>query len=244
MAQFPVGGDAPTRRAAIAGAETANGWIMKIPPNVPEIDDAMLAADIARLAEMGKQREYRKNTMLIHEGDDGDTLYVIISGRVKVYAVDASDREVTYGILGPGNYFGEMSLDSGPRSAAVITLEPTVCSAVTKRALREFLVERPEFAFHLLITVIHRVRQMTKIARSLALDSVYSRLIRFITNNSVPHIEGTNILSERMTHQEMASRIGASREMVSRILKDLETGGYLSTHEHRLVILSKLPGQW
>jgi len=230
------------RRDSSAG--TAYGWAMKIPPNVPDLDDATLAADIAALADMGKQREYRKNTMLIHEGDDGDTLYVILSGRVKVYAVDASDREVTYGIYGPGSYFGEMSLDGGPRSASVITLEPTVCSAVSKRTLREFLAERPEFAFHLLITVIHRVRQMTKIARSLALDSVYSRLIRFISNNSVAQPDGTNILSERLTHQEMASRIGASREMVSRILKDLETGGYLATQDHRLVILSKLPGQW
>jgi CRP/FNR family cyclic AMP-dependent transcriptional regulator len=217
---------------------------MNIPPDIPEFDEARLAADIAKLAEMGKQREYRKNTMLIQEGDEGDTLFVILSGRVKVYAVDASDREVTYGIFGPGNYFGEMSLDGGPRSASVITLEPTICSSVSKRALREFLAERPEFAFHLLITVISRVRQMTRIARSLALDSVYSRLIRFLSTNCVAQADGTNMLPERLTHQEMASRIGASREMVSRILKDLETGGYLGTHDHRLVILSKLPGQW
>ena len=91
---------------------------------------------LARLAEMGRPREYPKNSMLIHEGDEGDTLFVILSGRVKVFAVDASDREVTYGIFGPGNYFGEMSLDGGPRSASVITLEPTVCSAVSKRSLR------------------------------------------------------------------------------------------------------------
>src|SRR5689334_24040991 len=141
---------------------------MKLPTQLPELSGDTVADDLARLAALGVQREYRKNTMLIHEGDEGDTLFIILSGRVKVYAVDASDREVTYGIFGPGNYFGEMSLDGGPRSASVITLEPTVCSAVTKRALREFLVERPEFAFHLLITVIHRVRQMTKIARSLA----------------------------------------------------------------------------
>jgi CRP/FNR family cyclic AMP-dependent transcriptional regulator len=217
---------------------------MNIPSSLPEIDKVSLTEYLAKLAELGKQREYRKNTMLIHEGDDGDTLFVILSGRVKVYAVDASDREVTYGVYGPGNYFGEMSLDGGPRSASVITLEPTVCSAVSKRALREFMADHPEFAFHLLITVIQRARQSTRIARSLALDSVYSRLIRFLGNNSIAQPDGTQILSERMTHQEMASRIGASREMVSRILKDLETGGYLATQDHRLVLLSKLPGQW
>src|SRR5438132_3231663 len=98
---------------------------MKILSSLPEFDTATLADNIAKLAELGKQREYRKNTMLIHEGDEGDTLFVILSGRVKVYAVDASDREVTYGIYGPGSYFGEMSLDGGPRSASVITVEPT-----------------------------------------------------------------------------------------------------------------------
>jgi CRP/FNR family cyclic AMP-dependent transcriptional regulator len=217
---------------------------MKIPSGLPESGDATLADNIAKLAELGKQREYRKNAMLIHEGDEGDTLFVILSGRVKVYAVDATDREVTYGIYGPGSYFGEMSLDGGPRSASVITLEPTVCSTISKRALRDFMAEQPEFAFHLLITVIQRARQATRIARSLALDSVYCRLIRFIGNNSVEQPDGTHMLAERMTHQEMASRIGASREMVSRILKDLETGGYLSTNNHRLVLLTKLPGQW
>src|SRR6478672_3114097 len=101
---------------------------MKLPTNLPDLDGDTVACDLARLAALGVQREYRKNTMLIHEGD---ALFIILSGRVKVYAVDASDREVTYGVLGPGQYFGEMSLDGGPRSASVITLEPTVCSAVT-----------------------------------------------------------------------------------------------------------------
>jgi len=217
---------------------------MKMPVQLSEFDEARLADDFGTLASLGVQREYRKGVTLIHEGDEGDTLFVLLSGRVKVFAVDANDREVTYGILGRGSYFGEMSLDGGPRSASVITLENTVCSTVTKRALREFLSERPEFAFHLLTTVIQRARQATRIARSLALDTVYSRLIRFLGNNSVAQPDGTHALTERMTHQEMASRIGASREMVSRILKDLETGGYLTTHDHRVTILNKLPGQW
>ena len=217
---------------------------MHAPATAVDTSAASVGDHIARLAELGKHREYRKNTMLIHEGDDGDTVFIILSGRVKVYAVDASDREVTYGIYGPGSYFGEMSLDGGPRSASVITLEPTVCSTVSKRLLRDFMAAYPEFAFHLLITVIQRARQATRIARALALDTVYSRLIRFLSNNAVTQPDGHQMLAERMTHQEMASRIGASREMVSRILKDLETGGYLATRDHRLVLLTKLPGQW
>src|SRR5512141_657223 len=160
------------------------------------------------LAQRGAIRSYKKNSVVINEGDVGESLFILLQGRVKVCATDDNGREITYGNIDAGDYFGEMSLDGGPRSASVITLEPTVCSTVSKRALREILLERPEFAFHLLITVIERARQATRIARSLALDSVYSRLIRFLGNNTVAQPDGTHALIERMTHQEMASRIG------------------------------------
>lgn len=200
--------------------------------------------DLAELAARGKQREYRKGTLLIQENDEGDSLFIILSGRVKVFAMDSVDHEVTYGIYGAGNYFGEMSLDGGPRSASVITLETTVCSVVTKRGLRDFMSERPDFAYSLLITTIARTRQSTRIARSLALDDVYSRVVRYLNVESVCRSDGTQAMEERLTHQELASRVGASREMVSRILKDLELGGYLRVQEHRLVLLSKLPQRW
>lgn len=217
---------------------------MKTPPQLSGADEDLLAPELVQLAAIGKRREFRKGTLLIHEGDEGGALFIILSGRVKVFANDTHDREVTYGVYGPGNYFGEMSLDGGPRSASVITLEPTECAVVSKGALREYMLARPEFSFHLLITVIQRCRQSTRIARALALDGVYSRLIHFLNEKSRSQPDGTIVIPERMTHLEIASRIGASREMVSRILKDLEKGGYLSAIEHRLVLLGKLPERW
>lgn len=203
-----------------------------------------MSADLTQLSVRGKQSEYRKGTLLIQEGDEGDSMFIIVSGRVKVFAMDSIDHEVTYGIYGAGDIFGEMSLDGGPRSASVITLETTVCAVVSKRTLREFMTERPDFAFSLLTTIIQRARQSTRIARALALDDVYSRLSRYLTAQAVPRADGTQVMQERLTHQELASRVGASREMVSRILKDLELGGHLSVQEHRLVLLSKLPERW
>lgn len=217
---------------------------MNSPPPLVPAEEALPEPVLSLLAEAGKQREYRKGTMLITEGDEGDTLFVIMSGRVKVFANDSHDREVTYAVYGPGNYFGEMSLDGGPRSASVITLEPSVCSVVTRRALREFMIAHPEFSYHLLTTVIQRARQSTRIARSLALDDVYSRLIRFLESSAAPQPDATRLIPERMTHQEIASRIGASREMVSRILKDLETGGYLAMKGRHLVLVGNLPERW
>ena len=200
--------------------------------------------DLAQLSALGEQGEYRKGTLLIREGDEGDSMFIILSGRVKVFAMDSIDHEVTYGIYGTGDIVGEMSLDGGPRSASVITLETTVCAVVSKRTLREFMTERPDFAFSLLITIIQRTRQSTRIARALALDDVYSRLARYLTAESVPRADGTQAMEERLTHQELASRVGASREMVSRILKELELGGHLIVQDHRLVLLSKLPERW
>jgi len=217
---------------------------MTDPGKLMSATEPEMPPDLAELAARGKQREYRKGTLLIQEGDEGDSLFIILSGRVKVFAMDSVDHEVTYGIYGAGNYFGEMSLDGGPRSASVITLETTVCSVVTKRGLRNFISERPDFAYSLLITTIARTRQSTRIARSLALDDVYSRLVRYLSVESVRRSDGAQVMEERLTHQELASRVGASREMVSRILKDLELGGYLRVQEHRLVLLSKLPERW
>ncbi len=217
---------------------------MNTTPPFPDAEAALLAPELVKLAAIGMRREYRKGTLLIHEGDDGDTLFVILSGRVKVFSNDSHDREVTYGVYGPGDYFGEMSLDGGPRSASVITMEATECAVVTRRALRDYMLAQPAFSLHLLITVIHRCRQSTRIARSLALDDVYSRLIHYLNEQARSQPDGTRLVPERMTHLEIASRIGASREMVSRIIKDLEAGGYLSTHDHRLLLQGKLPERW
>lgn len=199
---------------------------------------------LAELAARGVIRRYRKGTLLIQEGDAGDTVFVLMSGRVKVFAVDPADREITYAVLEPGSYFGEMSLDGGPRSASVITLEPCECSVVTGRTVREFLAAAPDFAFEMLTTVIRRAREATATARGLALESVYGRLAQYLDQRAGPAEGGIRSIPERLTHQELASRVGSSREMVSRLLKDLETGGYIDLHERRLRLLRALPSRW
>ena len=121
-------------------------------------------------------RRYRKGTLLIQEGDFGDTIFIILDGRLRVYSADDNDREITYGVYGPGEYLGEMSLDGGPRSASVITVASSVCAVVGRRTLERFIADRPEFAFELLSKVIRRARTATISARQLALNDVYGRL--------------------------------------------------------------------
>lgn len=161
-----------------------------------------------------------------------------------MFCTDAADKEITFGVMGAGEYFGEMALDGGPRSASVVTQQSTVCALVTRSTLLDFIAQRPEFALVLLSTVIRRVRLATTSARNLAFVDVYGRLNECLLGLATPQADGTRRIAERMTHQEIASRIGCSREMVSRILKDLENGAYLKVQDRRIVLLKTLPRHW
>ena len=196
------------------------------------------------LVARGEPRRYRKGTLLIQEGDVSDTLYIVLSGRVKSFSTDERDREIVYGVYGPGEYIGEMSLDGGPRSASVMTLEATVCAVVTRKTLREHIAANPEFAFELLSRVIRRARLATQSAKSMALLSVYSRIVELLDKLSIIDSTGRRLVSGRLTHADIAAQVGCSREMVSRIMRDLHTGSYVQRTAFGLEILRVIPIAW
>jgi len=206
--------------------------------------DATMSESLLALAARGETRKYRKGTLLIQEGDQGDTLFIILSGRMRAFSTGDNDREITYGVYGRGEYIGEMSLDGGPRSASVITTETTTCAVIGRRTLERFIAERPEFAFELLAKVIRRARVATLNARQLALNDVYGRLKALLGTLAVAQPDGGLRLTERVTHQEMANRLGCSREMVSRLMKDLERGGYVVQQQGLYAVLKPLPQRW
>ena len=191
------------------------------------------------LASRGVARSYRRGTMLIEEGTHGDSIYLILTGSLRAFSCDARGREVTYGIYGPGEYVGEMSLDGGQRSASVITEQAARCVMLTRASLLEHITANPEFAFELLTKVIRRARAATLSTKQLALNDVYGRLKALLESTAA---EGGDLL---LTHQAMAQRLGCSREMVSKLVKDLEQGGYLARvangHYQRL---RNLPSRW
>jgi CRP/FNR family cyclic AMP-dependent transcriptional regulator len=197
------------------------------------------ASDAVReLARRGEVRRYRRDTVLIEEGDHGSTLYIILSGRLRAYSAAPNGREITFGVYGPGEYLGEMSLDGGARSASVSTVEASVCSVVTRETLREFIKDNPDFAFELMTKIIRRARAATLSAKNLALNDVYGRLKLLLESLA---IQGT---AERLSQQEFANRLGCSREMVSRVMKDLEGGGYVRLEPKHIVIDRPLPARW
>ena len=203
-----------------------------------------LAPPLRKLAALGVQRRFRANAVLIEEGEQGDEIYIVLSGRLRAFVSDARGREVTLGLHGPGDYVGEMSLDGGLRSASVKAVEPAVCVVVTRQTLTRHIATDPEFAFALIVRLIKRARLATESARSLALLDVYGRLKRLLESRAQPLGDGTRRIEERLTHQAIASEIGCSREMVSRLMKDLETGGFVATGGQRLVLLKELPARW
>ena len=198
---------------------------------------------LRKVAASGVVRQFPKQAILINEGDVGDSLYVILAGRVKVYASNAAGREVVLNFHGPGEYVGEMSLDGAPRSASVITVEPTTCAIVNRAQFRDFLAANPDFAQHLIRTLIRRARSATENVKSLALSDVYGRLVRLVNALAVD-VGGRLAVRERLTHQDIADRVGASRDMVGKLLKDLVAGGYLLVEDRQITVLRKLPPGW
>jgi CRP/FNR family cyclic AMP-dependent transcriptional regulator len=199
---------------------------------------------IAALAEKGVQRRFSAYTLLIQEGDLGDTLYIILSGKLRAFASGERGKEITLGVFGAGDYVGEMALDGGPRSANVQTLVPTVCSVVSRDTLRSHIASHPDFAFEMMARLIRRARLATESVRSLALIDTYGRLTRLLDQLSTDQHDGTRVLLDRLTHLDLANHVACSREMISRLLKDLEAGGYLTTVDRRLVILKPFPARW
>lgn len=210
----------------------------------PNLDALDLSAAWRALAERVPARRYRKDTLLIEEGDIGEVIYLLLAGRVKVFSRGPNDREITFGIYGPGEYVGEMSLDGGPRAASVITLEPTLCAPITRQALREQIASHPDLAFELLTKVIGRARFATRDARNLALLDTYGRLVALLNDLAVAQPDGTRLIEGRLTHRELAARVGCSREMVSRLMKDLEHGGYVQASRASSTLLRNLPLRW
>jgi len=204
-----------------------------------KLPDATLAA----IASTGVSRSYPKGKVLIREGDVGDALFIILAGRVKVYASNDEGREVVIDFHGPGEYVGEMSLDGAPRSASVVTVEPTTCAVVDRERFRDFVLAHPDFALNLVLKLIHRVRVATENVKSLALSDVYGRLARLLNALAEPRGD-VRVVPEKLTHAEIAARVGASRDMVGKLLKDLVAGGYVAIEERTITLRRKLPTGW
>ena len=196
---------------------------------------------LSRLEGIAVKRVYPKNTILISKGDVSDHLFVVIRGKLKVTLLDDSGREIVLSLLGEGDYFGEIALiDGEPRTATIVSTQASEVLTIARADFQQILRSSPELMFDLLAVLARKVRIATEKLESLAFDDVYRRLVKLLMQLAKPQ-DCRWIVQERLTHQAIADMIGSSREMVSRILKALETGGYISTDKKRIIIERKLP---
>jgi CRP/FNR family cyclic AMP-dependent transcriptional regulator len=217
-------------------------------PRQPSIEDpiaeAPLSDSLRALARRGVIRSLRKGVQIITEGDLGDSLFIVLKGGLRAFSVAPDGREVTYAEYGPGEYVGEMSLDGGPRSANVETTSASLCVLVTRATLESHLAADPSFAFELLAKVIRRARAATVGMKGIALNTVYGRLKALLEQQARPDPAGVAVWRGMPTQLGISRQIGCSREMVTRLLGDLEAGGYVRAGAREITLLRPLPAKW
>jgi CRP/FNR family transcriptional regulator, cyclic AMP receptor protein len=192
------------------------------------------------IAQRASTRTFAKDAIIVAEGDESDSLYLLLHGRAKVYTVDGKGNEIVLKQLGPGEYFGEVALDGGPRSASVIAVDDSRCVVVRRAELSAFMEEHPEFALHLVRKLAHRVREFYGSMRDLAFVDVYGRVARLLLDLAEDQ-DGRLVIADRPSDEGIAARVGATRDMVGRIFSDLVQSGYLVKENGRLVLVRKPP---
>ena len=196
------------------------------------------------IAARGGVRRFPAQAILINEGDTSDSLYIVLSGRLRVYASSRDGREVVLAEHGPGEYLGELSLDGEKRSASVKTIEPTTCCVVPGARAPQLPAEHPDFALHLTHKLIHMVRRLTEQVKSLALQDVYGRIARVLTELS-DEVGDERVVRIKLTQQDIAD----ARRLVARDGQPRHEGARRpaatsTVRDGRHVIHRKLPPAW
>jgi len=210
-----------------------------------ELFNGLSAEELDALYASSSSRSFPKNTVVIHENDPADSLFIIENGRVKVYCSDKNGKEFIMNTQGEGDYFGELALlDDSSRSASVRTVEKSTFCIVYKDDFNRVLEEHPNIARKLIANLAQRVRKLTADVKSLALQDVYGRVANVLMDLAEPRGDGSMFIPEKLTQQDIADRVGASREMVARILKDLTIGDYIRFEGRHIIINSRLPAKY
>lgn len=195
---------------------------------------------LALLTSLVSRKNFPRGATIILAGGVTDSLFIVISGRLKVMISDDEGREVILAILGPGEYFGEMGLiDDSPRSASVVALEACELISLAKRDFKKCLVDNMELTAMVMRGLVKRLREADRKIGSLALMDVYGRVARLLLEMS-ESVNGERVIAKKVSKQDIAKMIGASREMVSRVMKDLRTGGFMEVKEGKLVLRDKI----
>lgn len=218
--------------AMAAPATTVSTAVLKSVPLFASFPDEQLRT----LATLVTRRSAPRSSLIMAAGDATESLYVVISGRLKVMMGDAEGKEVILSLIGPGEFFGEMGLiDDSPRSASVVAIEPCELLSLSRRDFKKCMAENFDMAMAVMKGLVRRLREADRKIGSLALLDVYGRVARLLIDMS-ENVNGQKVVTRRLPKQDIAKMIGASREMVSRVMKDLQMGGYIEMRGSTIVV--------
>ena len=195
-------------------------------------------SELEKFAEVTREKSYPKGSVILFEDDPGDSLFVVREGRVKVVLIGEDGREVILGVLGVGEYFGELSLiDDRPRSAHVIAMEDSNLLVLRREDFRNRVESSPRVAWSLLTELSRRLRRADDKIGGLVLLDVPGRIARLLLD--LAEESGTNAIEKTLTHQTIAQMIGASRETVSRAMKDFQDAGWITVERRRIALADR-----
>ena len=194
--------------------------------------------ELLKFAELTRERTYPKGSVILFQGDPGDSLYVLRQGRAKVVLIGEDGREVILGVLEPGAHFGELALiDDQPRSAHVIAMEDSQLLILRREDFRRRVEANPSVAWALLTELSRRLRRADQKIGGLVLLDVPGRISRLLLDLSAESSNGT--IEKPLTHQTIAQMIGASRETVSRAMKEFQEEGLIRVERRRIAVANR-----
>lgn len=216
-------------------------------PSVEELASIPLLASLSpeelqAMAPLFTVRSYQKDAIVATEGDRLEFFHLILSGNVQAFWRDEDGYQLRLGIDGPGDHFPDQTLGGEPTVVSHIALSDLRVASIRKPDLDALMRRHPQITVVLLMDVVARLRRMIKRAKTLTMDDVYGRVVKLLLAQAVQ--TGGELAVERMTHAEIGQQVGATREMVGRVLRELAKGGYVRTDGDRMVILKKPPGRW
>lgn len=202
---------------------------------------SMLTADQAQaIADSVSKRRFRRGELVVEQGRKSNALFILLNGRARVLTSDARGREVILAVLESGDYVGEMSLiDNEPHSATVRAEVQTDMLVLQRTDFARCLPENSTLSYAILRGLVRRLRNADRQIESLALLDVYGRVARTLLDMAETDAEGVQIIRHKVSRQDMAKVVGASREMVSRVMKDLEERGVIETQDNGFVVIKQ-----
>lgn len=193
-------------------------------------------AELEKLARGAIRKQVGRGNFAFRAGDETDSLHILLAGRAKVTNTDAAGREIILSWIGPGEFFGEMGLlDGAPRSANVVATEPCDLLVISKEPFMDCMQRNFQVARQLMTILVSRLREANRKIESLALLDVYGRVAHLLNELSEDE-DGRRVIKKKITKQDMAKMIGASREMVSKVMRDLELSGYIIYENERVFV--------